>query len=266
MIVDCHVPVYDEAEYAPMLAETAQNLGIDKLCLMSGRQRYRCVGNDQVLEYSHKYPDMFIPIAHLDLAEARPENVQKLVLDGFCGIRVDVPPAPYDDAQFYGVYEAAATVGVPLFFHTGFVPRSTLDKAINPRMRHMRPSCLDTIARRFPGLDLVGCGLGGPWYEEAAETLRWNENVYFDLSGCSIRNRGAAFFRSVFGPFSGPFSGKNYRGGLWERIMFGTGAHYKHLAAVESGYRRLLHSLAVSDDVVSDIMAGNALKLLNCSG
>ncbi len=262
LIVDCNVPVYDEADYAPMLAETAQNLGIDKLCLMAGRQRYGRVGNDQVLEYVGKYPDIFIPMAHLDLGSAQPEDVEELVGKGFYGIAVDVPPAPYDDEKFYGIYDAASALNTPVFFHTGFVQRSALDSALNPKMRYMRPSCLDTIARRFPDLTLIGCGLGGPWYEEAAERLRRNENVYFDLSGCSVGNRGAAFFRYVLGPFSGPFSGNSSGAGLCKRILFGTGAHYNHLAAVESGYQRLLHSLALSDSLVSAIMGDLMMELL----
>lgn len=265
VIVDCHVPVYEESDYAPLLAETAQNLGLDKLCLMAGRQRYGRVDNDRVLEYTGKYPDLFIPVGLLDLATAGPEQVEELVLDGFYGLRVNVPPAPYDDEQFYGVYEAASALGTPMFFHTGFVQRSALDTALNPRMRYMRPGCLDTIARRFPSLTMIGCGLGGPWYEEAAETLRWNDNVYFDLSGCSVRNRGASFFRSVLGPFSGPFSGNSDGGGLWGQILFGSGAHYNHLASVESGYQRLLHSLALSDNLVSAIMGGTAMELLESS-
>lgn len=248
-----------------MLAETAQNLGLDKLCLMAGRQRYGRVGNEEVLKFTGKYPDLFIPVGHLDLSSAGAEDLEQLVLKGFRGVRVEVPPAPYDDTRFYGVYEAAATLEIPIFFHTGFVPRSNLDTALNPKMSYMRPSCLDTIARRFPSLQLIGCGLGGPWYEEAAETIRWNENVYFDLSSCSVRNRGVSFFRSVLGPFSGPFSGNSDGNGLWNRILFGSGAHYNRLAPVESGYQRLLHSLALSDQLVSAIMGDTALQLLRSS-
>jgi hypothetical protein len=56
---------------------------------------------------------------------------------------------------------------------------------------------LDTLAREFPDLTLVGAHLGNPWYDEAAEAARWNPNLYFDMTGSTLVKKGAnlAFFR-----------------------------------------------------------------------
>lgn len=51
----------------------------------------------------------------------------------------------------------------------------------------MRPIYLDTIARAFPDLKIIGAHLGNPWYQEAAEVARWNPNVFFDLTGSTLK-------------------------------------------------------------------------------
>ena len=45
----------------------------------------------------------------------------------------------------------------------------------------MRPIYLETIARRFQGLILIGAHLGHPWCEEEAVVSFHNPNVYFDI-------------------------------------------------------------------------------------
>jgi hypothetical protein len=262
LICDFHAPIYNEPDYASMLAETAQNLGFDKLCIRAGRRRYGLAPNAHVLKYADAYPDLFVPFGHLSPGTDGAQEVERLAGRSFAGICLDAPPAAYDEPQFFPVYEAAACLGVPLFFHTGYLPPSRLDRALGLRSSHMRPTALDTIARQFPRLTVVGSGLGGPWFEEAAETLRWEENAFFDLSGSAIRNRGAAFFRSLLGPRPGPVPGEDDGGGAWSRVVFGTGAHYNQLASVERDYQRLLRALALPDEVVGDIMGGNAARIL----
>jgi hypothetical protein len=262
LICDFHAPIHDDPDYASMLAETAQNLGFDKLCIRAGRERYGGVSNERVLQYAEGYPGLFIPFGHLRLGTDGAEVVERLVSGGCAGICLDAPSAPYDSPVFFPVYEAARSLDVPLCFHTGYLPPSRLDRALDVRSIHMRPVGLDTIARQFPGLQIIGNGMGRPWYEEAAEGLRWNKNVMFDLSGPAVRNRGASFFRALLGPRPGHLPGEDEEGGVWSRVVFGSGAHYNHLASVESDYQRLFRALALPDGVVADIMGGNAARLL----
>ena len=64
-------------------------------------------------------------------------------------------------------------------------------------MSRMRPSFLDDIARRFPKLTIQGAYLGNPWYTGAAEAARWNQNLYFDITGSSlIKKKNQPTFRS----------------------------------------------------------------------
>jgi predicted TIM-barrel fold metal-dependent hydrolase len=48
----------------------------------------------------------------------------------------------------------------------------------------MSPIHLDTIANRFPGLQIIGAHLGNEGnYEYAASVARWRHHVSFDMSG-----------------------------------------------------------------------------------
>ena len=262
MLVDFHAHIYDEPDYARMLAETAQNLGFDKLCIGGGEARYGMSSNGEALRCAESYPDLFVPFAHVRLGLDGPHEVAQFGRMGFRGLRVSAPPAPYDAPQFFAVYEAACALGMPVLCHTGFLPATKLDRALDVRSEHTRPVYVDTLARQFPELKIVGCGLGGPWYEEASETLRRQENVYFDLSGRSLRHKGVPFFRSLLGSESGSVLGNPEGRAVWSKMVFGTGVRHEEIASVERDYQRLFRVLALPEEIVADIMGGNAARLI----
>src|SRR5690606_1424585 len=56
----------------------------------------------------------------------------------------------------------------------------------------MSPLHLDTIANRFPRLEIIGAHLGNQGnYDYAASVARWRHNVYFDMSGGETIERHA---------------------------------------------------------------------------
>lgn len=126
----------------------------------------------------------------------------------------------------------------------------------------MRPVYLDTIARHFPGLKVIGCALGCPWYEEASETLRRHDGVFFDLSGLALRGKDPAFFRGVLGQAQGHVTGAGHESSAWSNVVFGTGLRHEAMASVERDYQRLFRALTLPEDVVADIMWGNAACML----
>ena len=262
VLCDFHTHLYDEPNYAAALAETAQNLGFDKICISGGEARFGMGSNEELLVQADEYPDLFVPFAFVRLGFDAAADVQEMAGMGFRGLRVWAPPAPYDAEEFYPVYEAAEALEMPILFHTGFLPVTPLDRALDVRSHRMRPVYLDTLARRFPGLKIVGRGLGGPWYEEASETLRRHKNVFFDLSGWALRREGVQFFRARFGSENGTLVGETADDGVWSRILFGTAARYEEIAAVERDYQRLFRSLALPSEVVDDIMGGTAARIL----
>ncbi len=57
-------------------------------------------------------------------------------------------------------------------FHLGIVTRTAEDRRFDADNERHRPIYLDTIARAFPGLTIIGAHLGNPWREEAAMPCR----------------------------------------------------------------------------------------------
>ena len=53
-----------------------------------------------------------------------------------------------------------------------FVARKKNERSQNASSARMRPIYLNTIARAFPDLKIIGAHLGNPWYQEAAEVAR----------------------------------------------------------------------------------------------
>ncbi len=263
MLIDFHVNVYDEPGYGEGLAETAKNLGFDRLCIGGGEPCYGLAANAEVRHQADAYPELFVPFARLELGVDGPAVVERLWRIGFAGLRVWAPPAPYCDAAFLAVYEAAEALDMPILFHTGFMPSTRLDRAKRTCCEYMRPVYLDAVARWFPRLSVVGVGLGHPWCEEAAETMRRNHNVYFDLSGDLLRRRGPEFLRALFS--SGRASPWESESGanLLEAVVFGSAGRHEDVAGAERDYQRALRSLAADAEKVAAVMGETAARLLD---
>lgn len=262
MLCDFHAHLYDEPNYAEALAETAQNLGFDKLCVCGGEARFGMASNADLLVQAERFPELFVPFAFVKLGVDGAAEVQGLDQQGFRGLRVWAPPAPYDADEFFPVYEAAEALGMPILFHTGFLPVTPLDRALDVRCHRMRPVYLDTLARRFESLKIVGCGLGGPWYDEGAETLRRHANVFFDLSGTVLRGAGVELLRAHLSPASASVAGESANGAAWSKILFGTAVRYEEIASVERDYQRLYRSLGLPNSVVEGITGATAARIL----
>ncbi len=262
MICDFHAHLYEEQGYADALAETARTLGIEKMCIGGGEARYGMASNEMALEQSERYPDSFVPFALVRLGLDGPSEVTRLSEMGFRGLRVMAPPAPYDDERFFPVYEAAQALDLPILFHTGILPPTPLDRAFDVRADRSRPIHLDTLAREFPTLGIVGCGLGWPWYEEAAEVLSLHANVYFDLSGVTLHKKGPDFFAALLRAAPATLLGRPQSGAACRRLLFGTGARPERMADIECEYERLFRTMALGGDAVDEIMGGAAARML----
>jgi predicted TIM-barrel fold metal-dependent hydrolase len=262
MLIDFNVNVYDEPGYGESLADTAKNLGFDRLCIAGGEPCYGLAANAEVRRQADAYPELFVPFARVELGVDGAATVERLKRIGFEGLRVWAPPAPYDDPAFFDVYEAAAALAMPIVFHTGLLPTTPLDRARRVRCHHMRPVYLDTVARWFPALSVIGVGLGSPWWEEAAETMRRNSNVCFDLSGDTLRRKSPDFFRGIFRPEQGALWEQRAAGNLWGKILFGSGARFDEIAGAERDYQRVMRSLAAGSDDIDAVMGLTAARLL----
>lgn len=261
MIVDLHTHVYDIPDYVSMLAETSNNVGFDKLCIGGGEQRYGLATNETVLEDSEAYPELFLPFAFLRPGMDGPAEVERMKRDGFHGLKVGAPLIPYDSPEFLPVLQAAEALRLPVLFHTGIMPSTPLDRSISFNADLARPVHLDMLARRLPGLKIIGTGLGGPWFEEAAVLTGLHGNVFFDLSGIQLMERGANFFKMILGGGGDDRWDMPSRDSRWKQIVFGTASKNKDICFVERDYQRLFRALALPDAVITDVMGKNAMRL-----
>jgi predicted TIM-barrel fold metal-dependent hydrolase len=140
-----------------------------------------------------RVPDFFIPFAYLNVGyEDCVAGVREAQALGFKGVKFIYAAKPYDDDEYFPIYEAAAKANMVCLFHTGIVVGSVGKGGLHGvdfqgkwriSSDYMRPMRLDRIARAFPDMPIVGAHVGSEtWYEEATSMLAWQSNVYFDMS------------------------------------------------------------------------------------
>jgi len=265
MLIDFHTTVLDEPGYGEALAETARNLGFDRLCIGGGEPRYGLASNSAVRRLADSYPGLFVPFARLQLGQDGAVAVERFAQVGFAGLRIWAPPAPWDDNAFHPVFAAAEAVGLPVLCHTGLLPRTAIDIATDVRPDNARPVHLDLVARRFPNLRIIGVGLGRPWYDEAVETMRLNPNLHFDLSGGVCRVKSAQFLSEVLRPVAAsaqnPWQASD-TGGDAARLLFGTAMPLTEIESAERNCRRLFRAMGLDTAAIDGIMGDTAAGIL----
>ncbi|MBS7649645.1 amidohydrolase family protein [Candidatus Bathyarchaeota archaeon] len=194
-IIDAHThpPVDGDLK---KLAEACEKAGIVKSFICGLPEGFGRMSNDVVERAMKEYSDLAKGFGYVDLGRDPVEIVDDLYARGFVGLKFIGPPKPYDVDEYFPYYERAEQYGMVTLFHTGIVARSASDKARRVTSRNMRPVYLETIARSFPSLKIIGAHLGHPWCEEAAVVSYHNPNIFFDISGghtlyiaLTLRNR-----------------------------------------------------------------------------
>lgn len=264
MRMDAHVHVSLEEGYADRLVQQMDRLGFDRT-LLNGFVGYGDQsGNDAVAAAMRRCPDRIIGAGYLDLAAQGEQEVKAFHDRGFKALKLIGPPANYDDKRFYPVYETAAELGMLCLFHTGIVARfpPPIDRVHDVNNDRMRPIYLDTIARQIPQLNIIGAHLGNPWHDEAAMAARWNPNLYWDLSGSTLKYRTAQdLSRLLWWTES-----TRYRDPLgrpaWQKIVFGSDVPVAEIAEVVQDYDRVLDALDLRADIRSAIYGDTAARLL----
>lgn len=98
---------------------------------------------------------------------------------------------PINDPSLEQVFRIAAKYDVPVLIHTG----DTYSK--HAKVRHAHPLLVDDVAVDYPDVKFVMCHLGNPWFQDAAEVLYKNENVFADISGLTLGEFSYEFERYV---------------------------------------------------------------------
>ncbi len=136
---------------------------------------------DRGIAFAKAHPDRVIPYAAVNIdSPGVLDDVRKAHDMGFKGLGelFAVNQWNYDDPKYDALWKLAQELGMPVAPHTGILA--------NGMMARMRPSFLATISSRFPKLVIHAAHFGNPWYDEAGEATRRNNNLYFDLSGSSL--------------------------------------------------------------------------------
>ncbi len=260
MIVDFHHHLLNEPDYLERLVETCAELGIDRVCVSGlGLPSRNWLGdlspdNDDVLRAMERHPGLILGLGVIRLGRDGPETVDRMRAQGFAGLKTIRPTARYDDPSFWPVFARAQEFGLPILFHTGFVLTTDSDRDDPVSSDHMRPACLDLVARRFPGLRFVAAHLGIPWHEEAAMLARYHPNAHVDLTGSPAgwRNRRAPAW----------FQEQLYWEDAFHKVVFGTDVHWRDMRAALEDQRRIFALCNVPEAVQADIFGGTVARWL----
>jgi len=184
-VINCHAHFHghDEVEEKRALWDS---LGYEKICMS--------FSNDDVLKLAKRYPGYIIPFYHLDLDREKPDAVDRAKEQGFHGLKLIGPKLPYSHESYFPCYERAQALGMPALIHTGFL---SFEIGLI-RQENLHPTYLITIASYFPKFRMVGAHLGNQWPMEAVEAMATCDNVWYDMSGGTIRNYPTSWFRWLF--------------------------------------------------------------------
>jgi len=272
MMIDMHTHLKSDRAYADRLVEAEKAIGVDKFVTFPAGPDGDWASNATVLAAAEKYPGVIIPFAYVALGKAAPRDLAALVKRGFKGFKCINPLKPYNDDSFMPLYAKMEELGFPVLFHTGIVGRfGDSSKHDIDTYRH-KVIFLDRAARRFPKLNIIGAHLGNPDYAEAAMLTRWHPNLYFDLSGSSLKAKKPEFFSELFWwrapekidgkPVLGAYNVDPYGRGPWEKIVFGTDVDPSKVAEVKADYDNLMETLQLPPNVRAAIYGNTAAKIL----
>ncbi|MBI3911275.1 MAG: amidohydrolase family protein [Armatimonadetes bacterium] len=187
-VVDAHfhLPPNVTDDDLKLLADSGEVAKIWLLSLPTFTHWGLDAGNDdRILKVSEKFPGFLVPFGFLDLT--RPASVvDELKARGFVGLKAHTPPKPYGDESYFEHYARAEALRMPVVFHCGHFwqfPEGGLavEGGYVPTWNTSLYT-LDLIAKRFPGLTIIGAHLGWPYFQEAMALALTHSNVYFDVS------------------------------------------------------------------------------------
>lgn len=256
MVIDFHAHYPKEDRFAERLVELLPRAGIDRICLCSAGAQFGHETNETILAAACAFPDKITALALVDLGIDQPEVVDRYAAEGYAGFKTTNPTAPYDSKEFFPVYERMERTGLPLLAHTGILMRIQPQPGRHTNSNWMRPICLDSVVRSFPGLNIVAAHLGVPWHEEASTLARMHPNFYVDLTGAWWggwrANKSSDFFKYQF-----------FWEGAWEKVLFGTDIlRLEELVPSKLYHDRLIGALGLPKATVDKIYGGTAARLL----
>ncbi|MEQ9498003.1 MAG: amidohydrolase family protein [Deltaproteobacteria bacterium] len=155
---------------------------------------------------------------------------------------------PINDPSLESVFRIAAKYDVPVMIHTG----DTYAKTAKVRMAH--PLLVDDVAVDYPDVNFVMCHLGNPWFQDAAEVLYKNDNVFADISGLTLGEFDYEFERYVAMRLKEMIT---YMGDPGKQLMYGSDWP---LVAMKP-YLKFMHELEFVQEQLENIAWRTAARL-----
>jgi uncharacterized protein len=178
-------------------------------------------------------------------------NMEERIRDGLVkGIKLypGYDKYPINDPSLEAVFRLAAKHDVPVVIHCG----DTFARDAKVRMAH--PLLVDDVAVDYPDVRFVICHLGNPWFQDTAEVLYKNDNVFADMSGLILGDFTYEFERYLVTRVKDMIA---YMGDPGRQLMFGT-----DWPLVEMGpYVRFLDTLELTDEARESVAWRTAAKL-----
>lgn len=153
-----------------------------------------------------------------------------------------------NDPSLEGVLHIAAKHQVPVLIHCG----DTYSKEAKVRQAH--PLLVDDVAVDWPDVNFVICHLGNPWFQDTAEVLYKNDNVYADISGLTLGDFHYEFERYIVQRVKDMIT---YMGDPGRQLMYGTDWP---LAGMRT-YRKFFDGLELPDGQKDNIAWRTAARL-----
>jgi predicted TIM-barrel fold metal-dependent hydrolase len=181
----CHISMteYADIEHPTVVSVTMEEFladldeaGFERAVVLSDRR----TTPEQVSAFVRQAPDRFIGFGYVNpLEEGAGEEVLRQRRElGLFGLKLYPTTDGFrvDDPGAFGVYEVAASVGMPVMFHHAGMP------APGDLLKHSDPALIDAVACSFPELKIVLAHLGYPRVDETLYVARKHRNVWCDIS------------------------------------------------------------------------------------
>ncbi|MGO1628239.1 MAG: amidohydrolase family protein [Microbacterium sp.] len=147
------------------------------------------ISNDEIIDGCIRHSDILIPFASVDPnREDAVVEAKRLIERGVRGFKFHPTVQGFspDDERFFPLYEVLQDAGMIALFHTG-------QTGIGAGMRGgygfelalSNPMLLDSVAARFPDLQIIMAHPSVPWQDEALSVATHKHNTWIDLSGWS---------------------------------------------------------------------------------
>jgi predicted TIM-barrel fold metal-dependent hydrolase len=178
-------------------------------------------------------------------------HMEERIRDGFVkGIKLYPGYDKYaiNDPSLEAVFRLAAKYDVPVMIHCG----DTF--ARDAKVRQAHPLLVDDVAVDYPDVKFVICHLGNPWFQDTAEVLYKNDNVYADISGLILGDFTYEFERYLVTRVKDMIA---YMGDPGRQLMYGS-----DWPLVEMGpYVKFLDSLELDDEAWEHVAWKTAAEL-----